>query len=419
MNKTKLYDKRSIREGAGCGTGAKMPIKDPNTGKKVSVPRGDNPWEKVAPSRLWSVPAKIRDAAVMDAQKACVALAAKEGRLKRNLRFRTSKDARQSIYLESHQLNKKTMGSLYAPLFGCMSDRTTMRTEDGKVLSGEFPSDCRVTHERYTDRWFICMSVPLRAPETQGRVAKENRDVVAIDPGIRTYATCYDPGREQIIEWATTGGRKNGKSKGSELAGWLTRKMGRLENKAKKAHGRHRRRIRAVAARKRAKVIYLADELHHQLALWLCRNYRVVLLPKYSVKQISRKKRPAGQKRALGRNSVRRLAQLSPFRFRQFLIHKAREFGTTVVICDERYTSQTCTSCGMLNPGLGTAKLFECPWCGAAYDRDHGAARNILLRYVALNDIEFESSEAAPGSAASYRLMGLSANGASASSASC
>jgi putative transposase len=73
---------------------------------------------------------------------------------------------------------------------------------------------------------------------------------------------------------------------------------------------------------------------------------------------------------------------MSPFAFCQFLIHKAREFGTLVIICDEYYTSKTCTRCGRLNHDLGASKTFVCPTCSATYDRDAGAARNILLRYI-------------------------------------
>ena len=98
---------------------------------------------------------------------------------------------------------------------------------------------------------------------------------------------------------------------------------------------------------------------------------------------ISRRKGlPVGMKRTICRNAVRKLAQMAPFSFRQFLIHKAREFGTRVIICDEYYTSKTCTHCGILNHGLGASKTFVCPTCSAEYDRDAGAARNILLRYI-------------------------------------
>jgi len=380
VNKTKDYSKKGLRVGAGVSTGKRRRKK----GEKDKPPDGIDGWKACAPTRLWAVPAKIRDEAVLDVHKACSALKAKERVFKRKLKFRTAKDYSQSIYIESQMLNCKTPSSVFASLFGTVNDRSAMLTESGKWLPDVFDRDVRVQYERLTKRFYVCMSVDIvdtaRAPETQGCSVQH---VAAIDPGIRTFVTLYDPGRERVVEWGMHGGRKDGRHGGTELLGWLTRKIGRLERAARQAHGRHRQRIRRLANRIRQRIKDLTAELHHKLALWLCQNYSVVLLPKFSVKGISRRKGlPAGKKRTICRNAVRKLAQLSPFTFRQFLLHKAREHGTRVIICDEHYTSKTCTCCGMLNHGLGASKTFVCPTCSAVYDRDAGAARNILLRYI-------------------------------------
>ena len=56
----------------------------------------------------------------------------------------------------------------------------------------------------------------------------------------------------------------------------------------------------------------LTAELNHKLALWLCHNNSVVLLPKFNTREISRSKGLlAGKRRSIGRNSVRKLAQIS------------------------------------------------------------------------------------------------------------
>jgi putative transposase len=155
--------------------------------------------------------------------------------------------------------------------------------------------------------------------------------------------------------------------------------------------------VRAAAARQRAHIQDLTSELHHKLALWLCQNYETVLLPAFSPKSVSAERSSSGKPRRLGRKSVRRLTHLSPYTFRQFILHKAREHGTEVVVCDEAYTSKTCTVCGRLNAKLGGSKHFVCPakGCGAEYDRDAGAARNVLLRYYALQCVADE--DATPG----------------------
>ena len=189
------------------------------------------------------------------------------------------------------------------------------------------------------------------------------------------------------------GGRKDGSRAGTELLGWLSRKVARLERNSKIAHGQSRRRIRAVADRVRAKIRHLTDELHHKLSLWLCKSYRVVLLPKFSVKQVSRRKKlPQGKRRVMGRNSVRKLYQMSPFRFRQFLVHKAREHGTAVIVCDEQYTTKTCSRCGLMHE-VGAAKVFTCPACRLVCDRDFNASKNILLRYLSTRHVGIAQAE--------------------------
>jgi len=106
-NTTNDYSKKNLRAGAGVSTGKKR-------NKTAGETNGPDGWKLKAPERLWSVPAKIRDAALMDVHKACAALAAKERTLKRKLKFRTAKDRTQTIYIESQALNCKTTNSVFA-----------------------------------------------------------------------------------------------------------------------------------------------------------------------------------------------------------------------------------------------------------------------------------------------------------------
>lgn len=378
VNETGEYDIKMLRERA-----------DVSTGKRRGPDAQDRPdgWKHQAPERLWGVPAQIRDSAVIDVQNACKALAAKEKTFHRVLKFRRSKDRSQSIHVGSRMLNCKTKRSLFAPIFGTTTDRSCMDVGRQKTLPLLFESDCTIVYERLLDRYRLCTAVEIEArdvgPETQGPNNPRGY-IAAIDPGIRTFATLYDPGRERIVEWGVRGGRSNGQAKGTELLGWLTRKIGRLDRAAKSAHGRRRSSIRDLANRIRQRVQNLTDEMHHKLAIWLCKSFEVVLLPKFSPSKLSRRKGlQPGRRRVLCSNSVRQLAQMAPYRFRMYLLHKAREYGTRVVLCDEYYTSKTCTACGLLHRKLGANKTFVCPFCRVRYDRDAGAARNILLRYVA------------------------------------
>ena len=65
--------------------------------------------------------------------------------------------------------------------------------------------------------------------------------------------------------------------------------------------------------------------------------------------------------------------------FRQRLLSKAEETGADVIIQNEAYTSQTCSSCGNLQR-IGGSKIYRCRRCELVMDRDVNGARGIFLR---------------------------------------
>ena len=109
----------------------------------------------------------------------------------------------------------------------------------------------------------------------------------------------------------------------------------------------------------------------------VCENHRVVVIC-YMVKR--------GSFRKIHSKTARQMMTWSHYRFRQYLLHKSREYPwCKVVICTEEYTSKTCGCCGVINRNLGSSKTFKCPSCGATIDRDVNGARNVLLKYITEN----------------------------------
>lgn len=70
--------------------------------------------------------------------------------------------------------------------------------------------------------------------------------------------------------------------------------------------------------------------------------------------------------------------------FRNMLRYKASRHGATYMDIDERFTTQVCSSCGVIpssSPkGMGALGIrsWECSECGSVHDRDVNAAKNIL-----------------------------------------
>src|SRR5690606_3114492 len=68
--------------------------------------------------------------------------------------------------------------------------------------------------------------------------------------------------------------------------------------------------------------------------------------------------------------------------------YKCDHAGIVFKVVDEKYTTQTCSSCGSLPAsrprgiaGLGIRE-WTCVNCGAVHDRDVNAAKNIVQNYL-------------------------------------
>ena len=68
---------------------------------------------------------------------------------------------------------------------------------------------------------------------------------------------------------------------------------------------------------------------------------------------------------------------------RQQLAYKAEWAGRELVVVDPRYTSQTCSECGVVDAGSRDGKMYRCAHCGTERDADVNAAVVILDRAMA------------------------------------
>ena len=219
----------------------------------------------------------------------------------------------------------------------------------------------RILHKRNSGKWFVCVPIPM---ETVTFPSKN--PVVSIDPGVRTFATCYDG---QTFEKLGTGDAKRIHN--------LYRHHDKLVERAKSIKNYHRRRRMYKAANKITnKVTNLVDELHWKIADYLTKKYDIILLPKFNTSRMVGTLPPVVS---------RTMNSLAHYKFRMRMIHKCRERGCQLVLVNEAYTSKTCTVCGNIDVNLGKASIYSCKKCGSKIDRDYNGARNIMLR--ALRDV--------------------------------
>lgn len=212
-------------------------------------------------------------------------------------------------------------------------------------------------------RWYVCVpeTVMVSKPENQGRI-------VAIDPGIRSFATFYSPD-----ECGHIGSGDYGRL--VRLAQHLDDLLSRLDKRRKKDRvtARQRQGMRQAAARMRAKFKNLVDELHWKTIRFLMDNFDVIFLPTFETSQMVSR-----TNRTLRKKSVRSMLTYAHYRFAQRLEWKAAALGKTVIRGSEAYTSKTVSWTGEIIQNLCGRKTIKSG--DTTVNRDINGARGIFLR---------------------------------------
>lgn len=322
----------------------------------------ENPW-------VLDTPFDIRREGMRDLTKGITSnLAA--GKTVFDMKFRSKKDPQQSIYIPSRQWGR-TRGA-YASILG--ADK--LKAE--RPLPATLEHDSRIIRTRL-GHWYLCTPVGLEIRGENQAPSTTDHCVIALDPGVRSFMTGYDPDGA-ILEWG-----KGDIGKIQRLCTHLDKLQSKWaqptyyskrQKELIKMDHYVRYRMKRAAARIRLRIRNLIDDCHRKLIKILVTTYRVVLIPKFETSQMVKR----GHRRIRSK-TARAMLTWSHYRFRMALINKAREYPWCRVIeVGEPYTTKTCTRGGHLHMKIGGNKIFKCPVCGFKIDRDWSGGRNILLR---------------------------------------
>ena len=204
-------------------------------------------------------------------------------------------------------------------------------------------------------KWWLISSFDKERTTTAGK-----SQIVALDPGVRTFQTTYSPdGTSQKL--------------GDQASCRIFRLMKYIDklSKFKDRRGRQKR------LRMERRVGNLVDEMHWKIAREITTRYDTVVIPPFETQKMARK-----WNRKINKTAVRMMLRLAHYHFRMKLIHMANKLGSRVIVCTEEYTSKTCGNCSNVHHTLGSAKRFNCPQCSIRLDRDGNGARNICLKAV-------------------------------------
>ena len=308
----------------------------------------------------WSsfCPSHVRQLAIKDAHEAVKAQKVKAKKYGKpfSMKFRSRKDSQIIKFSGSDYQN-----GLYKTKLGFLKLSEPLPENSGVSPSrcilrpGRLPSLCDASLTLVNGQYYL--NVPyktiLQPTDHQG-------EMVALDPGVRTFQTYYSPSSCGKI--------------GAKCIGRIYRLCQHLDNLMS-------RKLWKPAAKIRTKIKNLVSELHFQAANFLTTHFSTILIPAFETSQMVRwAGDPSSSKKATRKirtKTARAMMTCSHYQFRQRLMNKAVENGCKVVVVTEEYTSKTASWTGEII-NIGSRKSITSQ--GVTLDRDINGARGIFLK---------------------------------------
>ncbi|WP_318216560.1 RNA-guided endonuclease TnpB family protein [Streptomyces sp. SCL15-6] len=277
-------------------------------------------------------------------------------------RYKSKKDTRQSIRLNTNAFSLTDDGRVYVAKVGNLKVKWSRRLP-------ATPSSLTVTKDS-SGRYFLSFVV-----DTATDVLPELDTDAGIDLGLSTFAVLSD-GRK--IDSPRFLRRAEKKLKGLQRE--LSRKQNGSSNRAK---------ARIKVARQHAKVADRRRDWQHKASTRIIRDNQAVFVEDLAVS-------------CLGRTRLAKSVHDAGWAaFVGMLEYKAALYGRTFATVDRAFpSSQVCSACGFRDgPKPLSVRRWTCGACGTVHDRDHNAARNVLFegrRIVAAGRAETLNACGAP-----------------------
>jgi IS605 OrfB family transposase len=270
-----------------------------------------------------------------------------------NMEYR-KKDANNSSILISKQMFKiennriKLTKSYFdkEDLFIKIGNKTLKKNKNIVI-----ENDARLVKQK--NKFYLQVPISIKQQEF-----KKPINYCGIDPGIRTFMTCF--GNNGCFEY------KHNKI----LLDKLNKKIYYL--KQMRSLIIHNKRI--SLNKLETKKINIINEVHWKTINSILSLNDVILYGDIKSHNI------------VGKSKNSKLNQdfndLKFYSFKQRLLYKASFYNKMVVMVNEAYTTKTCSCCGTINNNVGSSEIFNCTKCNKSVGRDVNAAKNILLKGI-------------------------------------
>ncbi|MCC5036940.1 transposase [Streptomyces sp. WAC 00631] len=277
-------------------------------------------------------------------------------------RYKSKKDTRQSIRLNTNAFCLKDDGTVYVAKVGDLKVVWSRRLPAA-------PTSLTITQDR-CGRYFLSFVV-----DTEPDILPETEAESGIDLGLSAFAVLSD-------------GRKIDSPRFLRRA---EKKLRRLQRElSRKARGsKNRAKARIKVARQHARVADRRRDWHHKVSTQIMRDNQAVYVEDLAVS-------------GLGRTRLAKSVHDAGWSaFVGMLEYKAARHGRTFARVDRAFpSSQVCSACGFRDGSKPLhVRQWTCRACGTVHDRDHNAARNVLFegrRIVAAGRAETPNACGAP-----------------------
>lgn len=187
----------------------------------------------------------------------------------------------------------------------------------------------------------------------------ENKNPLAIDPGIRTLFTGISG--DHIIEI------------GKNISEKIKRKikyMDKIKNHKSIKEIIKERKIKKTEEKLKNKI----NDYHWKIINYMTQNYNHIIFGNFSTKNMGENK--------IGKIIKRMGNNIRLYKFKEKLKYKCFLNGIKYKEIDEYCTSKCCSYCGNFKKDLGGNKIYECINCGKTINRDINGARNIYMKGI-------------------------------------
>ena len=257
---------------------------------------------------------------------------------------------KESLSVLSKKWNKKN--NFYSSVF------KPSVLKSSEVLPSDLKYTSRLVHTE-TGRYFICIPKPMEL-QSENQAHKE---MIFIDPGQVDFVTGYDPSGNMLV-W--------GENDSVRIARLLHHRRKLHSKYIKESDKRRKQRLKTAWLKIYNQIENLVEEMHKKLALWLCKNYKSIYIPRLNFHNMKN----------LNKKSKTVIACLQHCAFLNRLINKSKEFpGCKVIEVNEAFTTKTCGCCGYQKDDIKRNRTYKCNACEAEIGRDVNASRNVMLRY--------------------------------------